>query len=81
MRALKALAVRDLALAARVGGSGALSLVFFLMIVAVVPFALGPDLNLLSRIGPATLWIAGLSPPSSASTACSRPTRRTAPST
>jgi heme exporter protein B len=48
---------RDLTLAGRIGGSGALSLVFFLMIVTIVPFALGPDLNLLSRIGPAILWI------------------------
>lgn len=59
-RALLALIRRDLALATRVGGSGALSLVFFLMIVALVPFALGPDLNLLSRIGPAILWLAAV---------------------
>ena len=59
-RALLALIARDLALATRVGGSGALSLVFFLMIVALVPFALGPDLNLLSRIGPAILWLAAV---------------------
>lgn len=55
-----ALVARDLRLAARVGGSGALSLVFFLMIVVLVPFALGPDLNLLSRIGPAILWLAAV---------------------
>ena len=30
------------------------------MIVALVPFALGPDLNLLSRIGPAILWLAAV---------------------
>ena len=59
-RAFLALIVRDLRLAARVGGSGALALVFFLMIVTVVPFALGPDLNLLSRIGPAILWLAAV---------------------
>lgn len=59
-RALLALIARDLALATRVGGSGALSLVFFLMIVALVPFALGPDLNLLARIGPAILWLAAV---------------------
>ena len=29
------------------------------MIVTLVPFAIGPDLNLLSRIGPAILWIGG----------------------
>jgi len=57
---IRALVARDLVLAARVGGSGALSLVFFLMIVALVPFALGPDLNLLSRIGPAILWLSAV---------------------
>jgi heme exporter protein A len=50
----------DLRLAARIGGSGTLGLVFFLMIVTLVPFALGPDLNLLARIGPAILWIAAV---------------------
>ncbi|HEY8380826.1 MAG TPA: heme exporter protein CcmB [Microvirga sp.] len=60
MRAFLALLSRDLKLAARVGGSGWLGLVFFLMIVTLVPFALGPDLNLLARIGPAILWIAAV---------------------
>jgi heme exporter protein B len=55
-----ALLARDLTLATRIGGSGWLGLVFFLMIVTLVPFALGPDLNLLSRIGPAILWIAAV---------------------
>lgn len=59
-RAILALVARDLKLAARVGGSGALGLVFFLMIVTLVPFALGPDLNLLSRIGPAILWLSAV---------------------
>jgi heme exporter protein B len=58
--AFRALLWRDLVLAARIGGSGALGLVFFLMIVTLVPFALGPDLNLLARIGPAILWIAAV---------------------
>jgi heme exporter protein B len=55
-----AVLARDLKLATRIGGSGWLGLVFFLMIVTLVPFALGPDLNLLSRIGPAILWIAAV---------------------
>ncbi len=50
----------DLALSVRAGGGGGLSLVFFLTIVVLVPFALGPDLNLLSRIGPAILWLGAL---------------------
>jgi heme exporter protein B len=59
-RPFLALVARDLKLAARVGGSGALGLVFFLMLVTVVPFALGPDLNLLARVGPAILWLAAV---------------------
>src|SRR3954468_7954402 len=58
--AFLAVVARDLRLAARIGGSGALGLVFFLMLVTLVPFALGPDLNLLARIGPAILWLAAV---------------------
>ena len=58
--AFAALVRRDLLLAARVGGSGGLGLVFFLLVVVLVPFAVGPDLNLLGRIGPAILWVAGV---------------------
>jgi heme exporter protein B len=60
MRPFLALVARDLKLAGRIGGSGWLGLVFFLMIVTLVPFALGPDLNLLARIGPAILWLAAV---------------------
>ena len=60
MKPFLALLARDLRLAARIGGSGALGLVFFLMLVTLVPFGLGPDLNLLSRIGPAILWLAAV---------------------
>ena len=59
-RTLLAVVTRDLKLAARIGGSGALGVVFFLMLVTLVPFALGPDLNLLARIGPAILWLAAV---------------------
>lgn len=59
-RPFLALLVRDLKLAGRIGGSGWLGLIFFLMIVTLVPFALGPDLNLLARIGPAILWLAAV---------------------
>lgn len=60
IRALKAIIRRDLGIAARIGGAGGLSLVFFLMLVTLIPFAVGPDLNLLSRIGPAILWLAAV---------------------
>jgi heme exporter protein B len=42
------------------GGGAFISLVFFLAVVTVVPFGIGPDLKLLARIGPAVLWIAAL---------------------
>ncbi len=55
-----ALFVRDLRLSIRAGGGAMTGVVFFLAVIAVVPFAVGPDLNLLSRIGPALLWIGAL---------------------
>lgn len=58
--AFLAILKRDLALAVRAGGGGELALVFFLTVVVLIPFALGPDLNLLSRIGPAILWLGAL---------------------
>jgi len=59
-RAFLALVRRDLALATRAGGGAGLGVVFFLAVVVVTPFAIGPDLNLLARIGPAILWIGAL---------------------
>ena len=55
-----ALVSRDLKLATRIGGGGAMGLVFFLSLVTLMPFAVGPDLNLLSRIGAAILWVAAM---------------------
>ena len=60
MKPLLALFWRDLLLAGQAGGGGLMGVVFFLSLVTVVPFAIGPDLNLLVRIGPAILWIAAL---------------------
>lgn len=59
-RPLLALIRRDFRLAVRAGGGFGLPLVFFLSVVVVVPFAAGPDLPLLSRIGAAVLWIGAL---------------------
>jgi heme exporter protein B len=33
---------------------------FFLTVVSMMPFAIGPDLNLLAKIGPAILWLGAL---------------------
>ncbi len=42
------------------GGGSWLPVAFFLLIAALMPFAIGPDGRLLSRIGPGALWIAAL---------------------
>ena len=49
---------RDVRLALREGGAIGTALGFYLMVVAILPLGLGPDLNLLSRIAPGVLWIA-----------------------
>jgi heme exporter protein B len=59
-RTLLALIRRDFRLAVRAGGGFGLPLVFFLSVVAVTPFAVGPDLVLLAKIGAAILWIGAL---------------------
>ena len=60
MRPLLSLVVRDLRLSWRAGGGALTGVLFFLAVAAVTPFALGPDLALLSRLGPAILWIGAL---------------------
>jgi heme exporter protein B len=60
IRALRALLVRELKLATRVGGGAMLGVVFFLVLVTLVPFAVGPERPLLARIGPAMLWLGAL---------------------
>jgi heme exporter protein B len=57
---MMALFLRDLKLSVRAGGGALIGILFFLTVVAVVPFGVGPDLNLLSRIGPAIVWIGAL---------------------
>ena len=58
--AMRAVFTRDLTIAFRVGGGAGIGVMFFLAVVAVVPFAVGPDLPLLGRIGSAILWIGAL---------------------
>jgi heme exporter protein B len=60
MSALFALFLRDVWLALRVGGGAWMGVLFFLIVVALVPFAVGPDSALLQRIGPAILWLGAL---------------------
>jgi len=60
MSPFTALLVRDMRLAIRVGGGALMGALFFLIVVTMTPFAIGPDLALLARIGPAILWLGAL---------------------
>ena len=55
-----ALVRRDLALALRRPGALALPVVFFVLVAAIFPFAVGPDARLLARIAPGIVWVAAL---------------------
>jgi heme exporter protein B len=51
---------RDVAIALRAGGGALIGVLFFLTVVVVIPFALGPDIALLRKIGPAILWLGAM---------------------
>lgn len=58
MRAFFALLSRDLRLSVREGSALGAALGFYLIVVAMLPLGLGPDMALLSRIAPGLLWLA-----------------------
>ena len=55
-----ALLKRDLRLALRAGGGFGLGLAFFLIVVVLVPFGVGPEREVLRPIAPGILWIGAL---------------------
>lgn len=57
MSGFSVLVWRDLTLAFREGGAVGTALGFYLIVVALMPLGLGPDLKLLARIAPGVLWI------------------------
>ncbi len=58
MTAFWPLMKRDMVLAVRQGGGGGMAVAFFLIVVSMLPFGVGPDLSLLARIAPGILWVA-----------------------
>jgi len=57
---VKALLIRDIRLAMRAGGGFGLGLAFFLIVVALVPFGVGPRPDLHASIAPGILWLGAL---------------------
>lgn len=60
MSAFAAIVVRDVKLGLRQGGGTYWTLLFFVVTVTLFPLGVGPDLALLSRIGPGILWVVAL---------------------
>ncbi len=55
-----AILLRDMRLAMRAGGGFGLGLAFFLIVVVLVPFGVGPESELLGKIAPGILWVGAL---------------------
>lgn len=55
-----ALLIRDLRLALRAGGGFGLGLAFFLIVVVLVPFGVGPEGAILAKIAAGVLWVGAL---------------------
>jgi heme exporter protein B len=51
---------RDLRLALRQGADAAMVVAFFVLTVLLFPFGVGPEPNMLARIGPGILWVTAL---------------------
>lgn len=60
MNAAAAVLRRELRLALRSGGGAGLGVAFFLIVVVLVPFGVGPDGDVLAQVAPGVLWIAAL---------------------
>lgn len=52
--------LRDLRLGLRSGGGFGLALAFFLILVTLVPFSIGPEPLLLAKVAPGILWLGAL---------------------
>jgi heme exporter protein B len=58
--ALAVLIARDIRIGWRIGGGALIGVLFFFTVVTLMPFAVGPDIALLKRIGPAILWLGAM---------------------
>lgn len=58
MSAFQTMLARELRLALRGGGDVLTLVLFFVIVGAIVPFAIGPDQTLLASIAPGIVWIA-----------------------
>ncbi|WP_317992629.1 heme exporter protein CcmB [Bartonella gliris] len=57
---MKALFWRDLRLTLAPQASSLIGLLFFIAVIMIIPFVIGPDPKILARIGPGILWFGAL---------------------
>ncbi|MDD9330728.1 MAG: heme exporter protein CcmB, partial [Bartonella sp.] len=57
---MKALFWRDLRLTLTPQASTLTGLLFFIAVIMIIPFAIGPDPKILAQIGPGVLWVGAL---------------------
>ena len=60
MRVCGQIVLRDLRLVMRQGLDAFMVLMFFVITVTLFPLGVGPELNLLGRMGPGVIWVAAL---------------------
>lgn len=60
MSPARALLLRDLRLGIRSGAGTVQALIFFLILILLMPLGIGPDTTLLAKIAPGTLWLGAL---------------------
>jgi heme exporter protein B len=60
MNGFAAIVGRDLRLALRQGIDSLMVVMFFVIAVVLFPFGVGPEPNVLARIGPGVIWVAAL---------------------
>jgi len=60
MRHFLALLRREFSMAFRQGMDTFMVIAFFILAVVLFPFGIGPEANILSRIGPGVIWVAAL---------------------
>jgi len=51
---------RDLMLALRQGSDATIAVMFFVLVVVLFPFGIGPEPNILARIAAGVIWVAAL---------------------
>ncbi len=60
MSSFTAIIRRDLRLAFRQGGDGAMAVMFFVLAALLFPFGIGPEPELLARVASGIIWVTAL---------------------